>query len=451
VNIHLIAIGGSAMHNLALELHHQGHKVSGSDDEIFEPSRSRLEKAGLLPAEMGWNPNRIHADLDMVVLGMHAREDNPELAEARSLGLKIVSYPEFIYEMSKNKTRVVIGGSHGKTSITSMILHVCQYVGLDIDYLVGAQLEGFERMVKLTDENEFILIEGDEYLSSPIDRRPKFHLYKPNIALLSGIAWDHINVFPTFEDYLKQFDLFLETIEPGGALIYYAPDENLRSLVEEKNHFFKKFPYEIPAWEVEGDQVVIDFPEYSVPVRVFGAHNVANIEGARLICNQMGIQNEDFYEAISSFSGAQKRLEVIHEEGENIVFLDFAHAPSKVKATAEALKSRYPNHEVCTVLELHTFSSLNPDFLPQYAGSLDAADTAWVFYNPAAVAHKKLPPLSVSDVQEAFQRNVRVFTNVELLFADIVHHHQEVQKPFALALMSSGNFANYPVRDFRLG
>lgn len=438
------------MHNLALALHHQGHTVSGSDDEIFEPSRSRLSKAGLLPSEIGWNVQRIHDGLDMVVLGMHAREDNPELLAARQKNLKIVSYPEFIYEISKNKTRVVIGGSHGKTSITSMVLHVCHYTGLEIDYLVGAQLEGFERMVHLTEENEFILIEGDEYLSSPIDRRPKFHLYRPNIALLSGIAWDHINVFPSFENYLEQFELFLDTIEPGGALVYFSPDENLRSIVEEKNHFFKKFPYETPDWQLFDDQVIIDFPEFQVPVKVFGAHNVANIEGARLICNQIGIQNEDFYEAISSFEGAQKRLEVIHENEENIVFLDFAHAPSKVKATAEALKSRYPHKKVYAVLELHTFSSLNPEFLPQYAGTLDAVDCAWVFYNPEAVAHKKLPPLSTSDVQEAFKRDVRVFTKSELLFADIQHMVEESKEPTALVLMSSGNFANFPVREFQL-
>ncbi|TVQ77782.1 MAG: peptidoglycan synthetase [Flavobacteriales bacterium] len=450
MNIHLIAIGGSAMHNLALALHHQGHTVSGSDDEIFEPSRSRLSKAGLLPTEIGWDAQRIHEGLDMVVLGMHAREDNPELIAARQKNLKIVSYPEFIYEISKNKTRVVIGGSHGKTSITSMVLHVCHYTGLEIDYLVGAQLEGFERMVHITKENEFILIEGDEYLSSPIDRRPKFHLYRPNIALLSGIAWDHINVFPSFENYLEQFELFLETIEPGGALVYFSPDENLRSIVEEKNHFFKKFPYETPDWQLTDDHVVIDFPEFQVPVKVFGAHNVANIEGARLICNQLGIQNEDFYEAITSFEGAQKRLEVIYENEDNIVFLDFAHAPSKVKATAEALKSRYTHKKVYAVLELHTFSSLNPDFLPQYAGTLDAVDCAWVFYNPEAVAHKKLPPLSASDVQEAFKRDVRVFTKSELLFADIQHTVEESQEPTALVLMSSGNFANYPVREFEL-
>jgi UDP-N-acetylmuramate: L-alanyl-gamma-D-glutamyl-meso-diaminopimelate ligase len=450
LNVHLIAIGGSAMHNLALALQHQGHTVTGSDDEIFEPSRSRLDKAGILPESIGWNTERIHSSLDFVVLGMHAREDNPELLRAKELGIKVLSYPEYIFEASKSKTRVVIGGSHGKTSITSMILHVCHYHDMDIDYLVGAQLEGFERMVHLTDHNEFMLIEGDEYLSSPIDRRPKFHLYKPNIALLSGIAWDHINVFPTREEYERQFEIFLETIEPGGALMYYAPDSQLNKIVDKSTNYFKKFPYETPLWHLENDQVVVGFPEYEVPVRVFGAHNVANIEGARLICNQMGITNEQFYEAITTFEGAQKRLELLSETEDTSIFLDFAHAPSKVRATVEAVRSRYPDREVMICLELHTFSSLNPDFLPEYAGSLDAADEAWVFFNPEAVAHKKLPTLSPTDVREAFGRNIRVFTNPDLLFSDLRNYGVNTVKPKILVLMSSGNFGGKDVKRFSL-
>lgn len=429
------------MHNLALALHDQGHEVSGSDDEIFEPSRSRLEKAGLLPAAIGWNPNNICTDIDIIVLGMHAREDNPELLRAKELGVNVLSYPEYIYEASKNKTRVVIGGSHGKTTITSMILHVCHYHGREIDYLVGAQLEGFDRMVHISDTNEFILIEGDEYLSSPIDRRPKFHLYKPNIALISGIAWDHINVFPDEDSYNEQFKLFLDTIQPGGALMYYAADETLRQMVENGKHFFKTFPYSTPSWRLENDRVYIEFPEYDVPVNVFGAHNVANIEGARLICNQMGIQNDDVYEAISEFRGAQRRMQLLHTQNNDHVYLDFAHAPSKVKATTEALRSRFPNHHVMVALELHTFSSLNPEFLPQYNGSLAATDEAWVFFNPEAVAHKKLPPLSITDVKEAFGQNIRVFTNPQLLFSDIHHHTSSIKKPVVLVIMSSGNFA----------
>ncbi|MCC5918900.1 MAG: peptidoglycan synthetase [Cryomorphaceae bacterium] len=450
MKIHLIAIGGSAMHNLALALHHQGHQVTGSDDEIFEPSKSRLEEQGLLPREIGWYPENITRDLDFVILGMHARENNPELIRAGELGLKVLSYPEYIYEASRNKTRVVIGGSHGKTTITSMILHVCHYHGVEIDYLVGAQLQGFERMVHITDENEFILIEGDEYLSSPIDRRPKFHLYKPNIALLSGIAWDHINVFPTQENYDAQFSAFLETIEPGGALVYYSPDQRLSEIVASSNNFFKTFPYETPEWRTENDQVIVSFPEFEVPVKVFGTHNVANIEGARLICNQMGIVNEQFYEAISEFSGAQKRLELLYETEDDQVFLDFAHAPSKVRATTEAVKGRFPNHEVMICLELHTFSSLNPEFLPQYNGALDAADEAWVFYSPKAVAHKKLPPLSPTDVREAFGREVRVFTQTELLQSDLKHHSESVKKPIVMVFMSSGNFGGLDFATFRL-
>jgi UDP-N-acetylmuramate: L-alanyl-gamma-D-glutamyl-meso-diaminopimelate ligase len=429
------------MHNLALALHDQGHHVTGSDDDIFEPSRSRLEKAGLLPRKKGWFADTITRDIDIVILGMHAREDNPELKKAQELGLTIMSYPEYIYEASKNKTRVVIGGSHGKTTITSMILHVCHYHQMDIDYLVGAQLQGFDRMVHLTDDNEFILIEGDEYLSSPIDRRPKFHLYKPNIALLSGIAWDHINVFPTERDYVNQFSLFLDTIEPGGALIYFSEDDTLRNLVDEGNYFFKRFPYATPAWHLDHDQIHIEFPEFNVPIQVFGEHNVSNIEGARLICNQIGIQNDDFYEAISEFKGAQRRMQLMNSIGDDYVYLDFAHAPSKVAATAKALRGRFPNHYIMVALELHTFSSLNPEFLPQYNGSLSDTDESWVFFNPEAVAHKKLPPLSITDVQESFGQNVRVFTNPELLFADIHHHTNDIEKPLVLVIMSSGNFA----------
>lgn len=429
------------MHNLALALHDQGHTVTGSDDEIFEPSRTRLKRAGLLPEKEGWNPATISEDIDIVILGMHARKNNPELKRAQDLGLKILSYPEYIYEASKDKTRVVIGGSHGKTTITSMILHVCHYHNVEIDYLVGAQLEGFDRMVHLTSENEFILIEGDEYLSSPIDRRPKFHLYKPNIALISGIAWDHINVFPTESDYVDQFAAFLNTIEPGGALIYFSEDETLHKLVRDEKFFFKQFPYTTPSWHLEDEQIHIEFPEYDVPIQVFGEHNVSNIEGARLICNQIGIQNDDFYEAISEFKGAQRRMQLIHTSGLDRVYLDFAHAPSKVKATARALRERFPSHHVMVALELHTFSSLNPDFLPQYKGALSDSDEAWVFFNPEAVAHKKLPPLSITDVQESFGQDVRVFTNPELLFSDIHHHTSDIEKPVVLVIMSSGNFA----------
>jgi len=308
MNIHFIAIGGSAMHNLALALHQKGYLITGSDDVIFEPSKSKLEEEDLLPKEFGWYPEKIHDKLDAVILGMHAKADNPELLKAKQLGLKIYSYPEFLYEQSKNKTRVVIGGSHGKTTITSMILHVLHYNGKEIDFMVGAQLEGISTMVHLTEENDFILLEGDEYLSSPIDRRPKFHLYKPNIALLSGIAWDHINVFPTYENYLEQFKIFVESITSGGILVYNEEDADLREIAENTTNQIRKHAYKTPEYTIQDGTTILNTPEGDLPIEVFGAHNLNNLAGAKWICQHMGVDEDDFYEAISTFKGASKRL-----------------------------------------------------------------------------------------------------------------------------------------------
>ncbi|HAT70748.1 MAG TPA: peptidoglycan synthetase, partial [Flavobacteriaceae bacterium] len=339
MNIHFIAIGGSAMHNLALALHHKGYKVTGSDDTIFEPSKSRLSKHNLLPETFGWFPERITNSLDAVILGMHAKADNPELLKAKELGLKIYSYPEFLYEQSKQKTRVVIGGSHGKTTITAMILHVMNYHDKEVDYMVGAQLEGFDTMVHLTEENDFIVLEGDEYLSSPIDRRPKFHLYKPNIALLSGIAWDHINVFPTFENYVEQFKIFADSMSRGGILVYNEEDPTVKQVAEEATAPTRKHAYTTAAYSVENGKTLLETPEGPMPIEIFGAHNLNNLAGAKWICQHMGVDEDEFYEAISTFKGASKRLEKITENNNAVVYKDYAHSPSKVSATTKAVKN----------------------------------------------------------------------------------------------------------------
>ncbi len=437
MNIHFIAIGGSAMHNLAIALRKKGHTISGSDDEIFEPSKSRLEAYGLLPENTGWDPGNIHKDLGAVILGMHARPDNPELKKAQELELPIYSYPEFLYAQSKDKTRVVIAGSHGKTSITAMVLHVFHFHGLSCDYMVGAQLEGFETMVNLTDENEFILLEGDEYLSSPLDRRPKFLHYKPNIALLSGIAWDHINVFPSFEAYRAQFDLLLSAIEPGGALVYNALDEEVVHAVNRAKNEIKTFPYRLPEYSISAGQVFIESTEGAIPLAIFGKHNLNNLEGARWICNQMGVTDEQFYEAIPSFKGASKRLEKL--EGTPFdVFKDFAHAPSKVRATVHAVAERFPKKKIRACLELHTFSSLNQDFIDQYAGSMEAADVPIVFFNPKVLQHKGLPALSKDEVQKAFAHPHLSVCNGREELINLVK--DGLDKHTVLLLMSSGNF-----------
>jgi UDP-N-acetylmuramate: L-alanyl-gamma-D-glutamyl-meso-diaminopimelate ligase len=438
MNIHFIAIGGSAMHNLALALHHKGDRITGSDDIIFEPSKSRLQAKGLLPGEIGWFPEKLTHEVDAVILGMHAKKDNPELLKAQELGLKIYSYPEFLYEQSRNKTRVVIGGSHGKTTITSMILHVLQYCGKKVDYMVGAQLEGFERMVHLTDENDFMVLEGDEYLSSPIDRRPKFHLYKPNIALLSGIAWDHINVFPTFENYVDQFQIFVDSIVSGGSITYNAEDKEVVGVVERTQNSIRKFPYEAPEYQIIAGETFLETPEGPMPIEVFGKHNLCNIAGAKWICQQMGVDEADFYEAISSFKGASKRLEKLVQTNATIVYKDFAHSPSKVAATTAAVKEQFPDKKLIACLELHTYSSLNAEFLTHYQQALDAADVASVFYSPKAVEIKKLDEISEQQIRQAFEReDLHVYTNPEAFEKFL---YEQEFKDAVLLLMSSGNY-----------
>ncbi len=438
MNVHFIAIGGSAMHNLALALHHKGDLVTGSDDTVFEPSKSRLDTQGLLPETFGWFPDKITSHLDAIVLGMHAKPDNPELLKAQELGLKIYSYPEFLFEQSKNKTRVVIGGSHGKTTITSMILHVMHYHNIEVDYMVGAQLEGFDVMVKLTSENDFIVLEGDEYLSSPIDRRPKFHLYQPNIALLSGIAWDHINVFPTIENYEKQFSIFIDSIVKGGSINYNEEDEAVKRLVESSENPIRKIPYQTPEYTVENGETLLETPEGPMPIEVFGKHNLNNLAGAKWICQHMGIDEDDFYEAISTFKGASKRLEKIAESNTSVAYKDFAHSPSKVKATTTAVKEQYHDRTLVACLELHTYSSLNAEFLKEYKGALDAADVAVVFYSPQAVEIKQLEEVTKEQIFSAFKRDdLVIYTNPKDFKAYLFEQDYNNK---SLLLMSSGNY-----------
>ena len=456
MRVHFIAIGGSAMHNLAIALCQKGINVTGSDDEIFDPAKSRLEKYGLLPKEEGWHPERITPDLDAVVLGMHARIDNPELLKAQELGLKIYSYPEYLYEQSKDKLRIVVGGSHGKTTTTAMILHVLAHCGIEADYMVGAQLKGFEVMVRLSHTAKVMVIEGDEYLTSPIDRRPKFHLYKPNVAIITGIEWDHINVFPTFDIYREQFAKFIDLIEPKGTLIYCDEDAEVhRVAVENRRTDIQKLPYVCPEHRVEnGVTYLCKGVHGGTPLQVFGHHNLLNLTAARLACRQVGIALRDanflpkgmvgvtdtqFDEAISTFEGASKRLELVKKNDSCAVYKDFAHAPSKLRATIHAMREQYPSRRLVTCMELHTFSSLTQEFLQQYKGAMDEADVRYVYYSKHALQLKKLPDLDPEEVKAAFGGDVEVFTDSKAL-VDYVKTLFRNHDNKNLLMMSSGNF-----------
>lgn len=436
--VHFIAIGGAAMHNLAIAISKkQWYKVSGSDDEIFEPSRSRLEKNGLLPEKLGWFPDKIDSGLSAVILGMHAKEDNPELLKAKELGLKIYSFPEYLYEQTRSKTRVVIGGSHGKTTTTAMILYVLNKMGLNPDYMVGAQIDGFEDMVKLSMDANIAVFEGDEYLTSPLDSRPKFHLYHPHIAVLTGIAWDHINVFPTFESYIEQFAKFTELIEPQGRLIYNSQDENLQKITRSVRSDLVVFAYKTPHYRIAGDITCLETAKGDIPLKIFGEHNLQNIEAARLVCHQLGVSDEKFYEIIRNFNGASNRLQKIAETLYCTVFKDFAHSPSKLLATVKAVRTQYPNRKLVAAMELHTFSSLTADFLPQYKNCMKDADVAFVYYNPEIIIHKRLKKFDTETVKRAFGGNVQVFTSSQSMKNALakINYNNSV-----LLLMSSGNF-----------
>lgn len=445
MNVHFIAIGGSAMHNLAIALHRKGYQVTGSDDEIFDPARTRLGKAGILPETIGWEPERIHRKLDAIILGMHAKADNPELLRAKELGLKIYSYPEYLYEQSRDKIRVVIGGSHGKTTITAMILHVLQHVGIDTDYMVGAQLEGFEVMVKLSDDAKFMVIEGDEYLTSALDLRPKFHVYQPHIALISGIAWDHVNVFPTFDNYIEQFRIFAGMVPAGGSLIYCAEDNNVVSASESAGKDVKRLPYGKPDYFIKDGTTYLNAKGTQISLNVFGHHNMLNLEGARLVCEAMGVNTDSFYTAISSFGGASKRLELVAKNDSCAVYKDFAHSPSKLQATITAVKEQFPERKLVACMELHTYSSLNVNFLEEYRNTMDKADTAVIFYSRHALELKRLPFFSTNDVGKAFERNdIQVFNESENLSEYL---KSRSWSNVNLLMMSSGNFDGIDLRQ----
>lgn len=446
MNIHFIAIGGAAMHNLALALHKKGYRVTGSDDEIFEPSKSRLQQAGLLPEAWGWFPEKITPSLDAVILGMHAREDNPELLRAKELGIKIYSYPEYLYEQTKDKRRVIVGGSHGKTTTTSMIMHVLQSCGIPFDYMAGALLEGFDTMVRLSEDSRIAVFEGDEYLSSPIDRRPKFHHYHPDIAILTGIAWDHMNVFPTFDNYVEQFAVYLEKITPGGSLIYYEGDENIRHILPRAAASVKRLPYGAFPHTVRDGVTSLSLQGKETPLRVFGQHNLQNISAAYLACRELGVSDDDFLRGIATYNGAAKRLQKIAENGQTTVFLDFAHSPSKLQATIRAVKEQYPSRRLIACMELHTFSSLNAAFLPQYAHAMDAADEAMVYFNPEVVRHKRLPEITPEDVRRGFADDrLDVYTDNAPLLARI---EAEDRRNTVLLIMTSGNFSGVDLKKW---
>jgi len=438
MKIHLIAIGGSAMHNIALALHKKGFLITGSDDAIYEPSKSKLKQHHLLPSKMGWFPDKITKDIDVIILGMHAKDDNPELIKAQKIGIPILSYPEYIYQECKSKKRVVISGSHGKTSITAMILHVLKNTNIDFDYMVGAQLNGFDTMVRISDTASVIIIEGDEYLSSAIDRRPKFHLYNADIAVISGIAWDHVNVFPTFDIYVDQFRKFKETI--NETLIYFSGDKILSKIVNEKKSC-KTIPYKTPDYKTQNGITVIEGKE----LLIFGEHNLQNLNAARLICNELEINDEKFYNSISTFKGAGNRLELIKKNNTAAIYKDFAHSPSKLKATTHAVKKQFPKRKLIACMELHTFSSLNKQFLSQYKGCIDNADIAIIYYNPSNIIKKKLPNISYQDIIKGFNReDLKIFTDSEELLT-FLKEIKWINKN--ILMMSSGNFNNINIKE----
>ena len=443
MKIHFIAIGGSAMHNLAIALKLKGFSITGSDDAINDPSRSRLKKYNLLPQKEGWFSDKITSDIDAVVLGMHAKDDNPELLKARKIGLKIYSYPEFIFNQSKDKIRIVIGGSHGKTSITSLVLHVLSTLNIEYDYMVGAQLDGFEVMVKLSDTSKYIVLEGDEYLSSALDLRPKFHLYKPHIALISGIAWDHINVFKTFENYLKQFEIFINSIEKNGTLVYNELDPELKKLVSSNKSNLNYIPYSIPKHKIIDGISFIDINNRLYRLKIFGDHNLQNISGALNICKALGVESEDFYNAITSFNGASNRLELVYKSSDTIIFKDFAHSPSKVKATTEAVHKQFPNRKLISFFELHTYSSLNPFFLEKYRDTLKHSDECYIYYSEKNMRIKRLEPIDSELIIRSFNHSsLTVIDNYEKLNKKI--YDLDLSNS-VLLMMSSGKFGGLDI------
>ena len=447
MHIHFIAIGGAVMHNLAIALHKKGYQVTGSDDEVFEPSRGRLEKYGLLPASWGWYPERLDKSIDAVILGMHALEDNPELKHARKLGLKIYSFPEYLYEQTKKKKRVVIAGSHGKTTITSMVMHALRENGRKFDYMVGSQLEGFDTMVNLEEENDVAVFEGDEYLSSPLDRRPKFIHYNADIALISGIAWDHMNVFPEYDTYQHQFVLLTRNMSKKGTLVYNETDAEALKIANAAPAGIQRIPYKSLNYTIYEGTTTIHEEDKKISLSVFGRHNMENLAGAMKVCTLLGLKKQDFLSSMTSFKGAKKRQELLSDNGKTKIYLDFAHAPSKVKATVDAFREMFPGKRLTACLEIHTFSSLNKSFLPQYRGSLGPADEAALFYNPEVVAHKRMEPLTAEFIRECFDLpGLKVFDNKDEIESYLAG---KASSEGILLLMSSGNFSGMDLERFK--
>ncbi|MBP9725556.1 MAG: peptidoglycan synthetase [Bacteroidia bacterium] len=439
MNVHFISIGGAVMHNMALALRQKGYTVSGSDDEIFEPALSRLRNSGILPESIGWFPEKIHFGLDAIILGMHARKDNPELLKAQEIGLKIYSFPEYMYEQTRNKKRLVVGGSHGKTTTTAMMLHVLKQCGRKFDYLVGSQLEGFDTMVGLYEDSDIAVFEGDEYLTSPIDLRPKFHVYHADVAIVTGIAWDHINVFPTFEGYVEQFAIFMRQIPASGKLICFDEDPHLKQIVQHNTLDADVLWYNAPEYKVENGITTIKTEQGWIELKIFGKHNLQNMQAARLALNQIGISDEQFYNAIASFKGTAKRLELLDKNESTVVYRDFAHSPSKVTATVDAVKDQFPERKLVAVFELHTFSSLNKNFLSEYKGALDKADVKIVYFNPHTLELKRMEMLSDTLIKDHFGADVKVLNDsaqLEQMLRGMDWSNTN------LLLMSSGNFNN---------
>ena len=446
MNIHFISIGGSVMHQLAIALHRKGYKITGSDDEIFEPARTNLQDEGILPEKIGWRPENINKNLNAIILGMHAKEDNPELQRAKEIGLPVYSFPEYIFKESGNKTRVVVGGSHGKTTTTSMIMHVMREANKSFDYLVGARLQGFDQSVNITDAS-VIICEGDEYPASTIEKRPKFHFLFPHIAVLTGIAWDHINVFPTFDNYLEQFTIFIQKIEKGGHLIYNETDPVLKKLVEDnKRSDVHYHPYSVPVHNIKNGVTTVTIEKATTSLKVFGAHNLLNLQAAWLVCHELGIDATTFTKAISYFTGAAKRLELLDKNEDTVFYRDFAHAPSKVKATIEAAKAQFPEKKLVAVLELHTFSSLNEAFMKEYKGALEEADEAAVFYSQHALELKRMPALPKEVVEAGFQKKgLQVINNRAALEGWLARINF---KDAVVVFMSSGNYEGFDAIAF---
>lgn len=440
------------MHSLAIALHHAGYLVTGSDDHIHNPARERLDALGLCPEKEGWNANLVHSGLDGVILGMHASEDNPELKKAQELGIKIYSFPEFIYEHSQDKQRIVVAGSYGKTTITAMIMHVLQKAGKRFDFMVGSQVPGFDNPVRLSEDAPVIVMEGDEYLASRLDPRPKFLLYHPHIILLSGISWDHINVFPTEVSYNLQFGKLIDSLPKAGYLIYNDTDKTVREMVHpiKDNESLYISPYSMPSYKITKEgKYSLTLGNTSLAgltsiggeketMEVIGKHNMLNIAGAWKVCERLGIELKDFLKHMSSFRGAKSRLEMIFSNPKRKIYKDFAHAPAKVKATVEAVRELYPKQHLIVCFELHTFSSLNKEFIKLYAGTLKGADKKIVFMNPETEAAKKANPFSKAEIQTAFGDKNLFYVRDKKELALLLKHLNTGNDVFLM--MTSGNF-----------